>query len=40
MGSRTNIRVVGGPVLDLALSQAKPHSRFVMCEGMVELDAS
>jgi hypothetical protein len=25
---------VGGEILDLALSRAKPHARFVICGGM------
>ncbi|KAL8731720.1 MAG: hypothetical protein Q9181_004201 [Wetmoreana brouardii] len=28
--------IVGGEVLDLALSRAKPHARFVICGGMLE----
>ena len=27
--------LVGGEILDLALSRAKPHARFVICGGML-----
>jgi NADPH-dependent curcumin reductase CurA len=31
---------VGGEILDLALSRAKPHSRFVMCGGISQYNSS
>jgi NADPH-dependent curcumin reductase CurA len=31
---------VGGEILDMALSRAKPHSRFVMCGGISQYNAS
>jgi NADPH-dependent curcumin reductase CurA len=31
---------VGGEILDLALSRAKPHSRFVMCGGISQYNAA